>query len=103
MKTLWVLIIVIAVVTGLHAHKATQRSAISGKILPQGVGKTIWAIRGHDSLRLITNGGAFHIEAKPGNYTLVIDSKNPYENVFFENILVVDGKTTQLGEVKLSQ
>jgi hypothetical protein len=103
MKTVWVLIAVIAVVSVLHAYKAAQRSGISGKIIPYGVGQTIWAVRGNDSVRLVTTGGAFLIEAKPGSYNVIINGKEPFSNLLLQNIEVVNGKTTELGEVKLSQ
>lgn len=103
MKTLWVLILVIAVVCALHAFKSAQKSAISGRITPAESGQRVWAIHGNDSLSLIPTGGSFLIEARPGIYKIIVDAKEPYKDVLMENIEVTNGKTTDVGEIKLTQ
>jgi hypothetical protein len=103
MKTLWVLILVIVSVCVLHAFKAGQKSGISGRITPADGGQRVWAIQGSDSLSLIPTGGSFLIEAKPGLYKILVDAKEPYKDVLMENIEVTNGKTTDVGEIKLTQ
>src|SRR5688572_4077604 len=103
MKTVWVLALVIAVVCVLHAFKAAQKSGISGRITPAESGQTVWAIQGSDSLSLVPTGGSFLIEAKPGLYKIIVDAKEPYKDVMLENIEVTNGKTTDVGEIKLTQ
>ena len=103
MKTLWVLILVIVSVCVLHAFKAAQKSGISGRITPPESGQRVWAIQGSDSLSLIPTGGSFLIEAKPGLYKILVHAKEPYKDVLMENIEVTNGKTTDVGEIKLTQ
>jgi hypothetical protein len=103
MKTLWVLILVIAVVCVLHAFKAAQKSGITGRITPAESGQMVYAIQGADTLRLVPNGGSFLIEAKPGLYKIIVDAKETYKDVLIENIEVTNGKTTDVGEIKLTQ
>ena len=103
MKTLWVLITVIALVTALHAFKAAQKAGLSGRITPAESGLMVWAIQGSDSLSLVPTGGSFLIEARPGIYKIIVDAKEPYKDVMLENVEVVNGKTTDVGEIKLTQ
>ena len=103
MKTVWVLITVISMVVVLHAFKAAQRSAISGRINPSDAGQLVLAIQGADTVKMIPAGGAFLIEARPGLYKLIVDAKEPFKDVLMENIEVVNGKTTDVGEIKLTQ
>jgi hypothetical protein len=103
MKTRWVLILVIAIVTILHAYRAAQKSGISGRITPADAVVLVYAIQGTDSLKFIPTAGSFLIEAKPGLYKIIIDGKEPYKDVMLENIEVSNGKTTDLGEIKLSR
>jgi hypothetical protein len=103
MKTLWVLVAVISMVCVLHAFKSAQKSGLSGRITPAESGLMVWAIQGSDSLSLVPTGGSFLIEAKPGIYKIIIDAKEPYKDVLLENIEVTNGKTTDVGEIKLTQ
>ena len=103
MKTLWVLVGVISIVCILHAFKAAQRSGLSGRITPAESAQMVWAIQGNDSLSLVPTGGSFLIEAKPGIYKIIVDAKEPYKDVLLENIEVTNGKTTDVGEIKLTQ
>lgn len=94
---------VVAVVIVLHAFKAAQKSGLSGRITPAAFGRMVWAIQGSDTLRLEPENGSFIIEAKPGIYRIIIDAKDPYIDVLLENIEVITGKTTEVGEIKLTQ
>ena len=103
MKTLWVLILVIAVVCVLHAFKAAQKSGISGRITPAESGQMVWAIHGSDTLRLVPTDGSFLIEAKTGIYKIIVDAKEPLKDVLMENIEVTNARTIDVGEIKLTQ
>jgi len=103
MKTTWVLVAVISIVSVLHAFKAVQTSGISGRITPADAAQMVWAIQGSDSLRLVPAGGTFMIEARPGLYKVIVDAREPFKDVLLENIEVTTGKTTDVGEIKLTQ
>jgi hypothetical protein len=103
MKTVWVLISVIIVVIALHAFRAAQRSGISGRINPSDAGQMVFAVHGADTVKLIPSNGSFLLEARPGLYKLIVDAKEPYKDVLMENVEVVNGKTTDVGEIKLTQ
>jgi len=42
-------------------------------------------------------------DVKPGNYNLIIEAKAPYKNATREDILVTQGATTDVGEIKLGK
>jgi hypothetical protein len=103
MKTVWVLIGVIILVVVLHAFKAAQRAGISGRISPGDAGQMVFAVQGSDTVKLVPSNGSFLLEARPGIYKLIVDAKEPFKDVLMENIEVVNGKTTDVGEIKLTQ
>jgi len=103
MKTVWVLIGVISVVIVLHAFKAAERSGISGRLTPANGGQMIWAIRGTDTLKWVPSDGDFLIEARPGLYNIFVDTKQPFKDVLLENVRVSNGRTTDVGVIKLSK
>ncbi len=43
------------------------------------------------------------LEAKPGIYKVIVDAKQPFKDVLIESVEVTSGKTTDLGEIKVSQ
>jgi hypothetical protein len=52
----------------------------------------------------MVTGGAFEISvSKPGTYRLVIEAKPPYRNAARENVMVREGQTTDVGEIKLEK
>lgn len=103
MKTSWVLVALIAIVSLLHAYKAALVSGISGRVSPTDAVEFVWAIQGKDSLKSVPANGVFMLEAKPGLYKVIIDAKQPYKDVLLESVEVTDGKTTDLGEIKVIQ
>ena len=103
MKTIWVLVALIATVSLLHAYKAALVSGISGRVSPTDAVEFVWAIQGTDSLKSVPANGVFMLEAKPGLYKVIVDAKQPYKDVLVESVEVTDGKTTDLGEIKIIQ
>lgn len=103
MKTSWVLVLLLAIVSLLHAYKAVLVSGISGRVSPTDAVEYVWAIQGKDSLKSVPANGVFMLEAKPGLYRVIVDAKQPYKDVLLESIEVTDGKTTDLGEIKIIQ
>lgn len=103
MKTSWVLVTLLAVVTLLHAYKAALVFGINGKVSPTDAVEYIWAIQGKDSLRTVPANRVFMLEAKPGLYKVIVDAKQPFKDVLLESVEVTDGKATDLGEIKIIQ
>ena len=103
MKTKWTLVVIVLVAIILHAYKDFQTSGISGRLSPRDAAETVWAIQGVDSIKTIPANGVFILEAKPGIYKVIVDAKQPYKDVLVESIEVTLGKTTDLGEIKISE
>lgn len=103
MKSKWTLVLIVLMAIVLHAYKAFQSAGISGKVSPQNAAELILAIEGADSIKVIPANGVFMLEAKPGMYKVIVDAKEPFKDVLIKSIEVTSGKTTDLGEIKVSQ
>jgi hypothetical protein len=103
MKSKWTLVVIVLMAITLHAYKDFQTSGISGRVTPRDAVEMIWAIRGTDSFKTVPANGVFMLEAKPGIYKVIVDAKQPYKDILVESIEVTSGKTTDLGEIKISQ
>jgi len=93
---------VAAFALGLAAFTGTQ-TGIVGRVVPQDAVDLVWAISGTDSLKTNVTSGAFSLPAKAGTYKVIVDAKDPYQDVTFENVEVRDGEATDLGEITLQQ
>ena len=94
----------VLVLVGLfHAFKAVQSSVITGKIVPFDAVDQVFAIQGKDSLKAIPDKGIFVLQAKPGTYTVIIDSKKSFKDIMLDPVKVNERKTTDLGEIKIIQ
>lgn len=87
---------------GLVAFTGTQ-TGIVGKVVPADGVELVWAVSGTDSLKTNVTSGTFSLPAKPGTYKVIIDAKEPYKDVTFDNVEVKDGEPTDLGEIALQQ
>ncbi len=103
MKSKWTLVLIVLMAIVLHAYKAFQTAGISGRVSPQNAAEMILATHGADSIKVIPANGVFMLEAKPGMYKVIVDAKQPFKDVLIESIEVTSGKTTDLGEIKVSQ
>jgi hypothetical protein len=92
-------------VAGLFAFNKIDfdPGSIKGTVVPADGAVRAWAVSGTDTLRsAIKDDGAFLItEAKPGTYRVIIEAKPGYKNAAKENVTVVDGQPTDVGEIKL--
>jgi hypothetical protein len=102
-QALWVLIIIVAAISGLHARRLNQASIITGRVSPATAVNQILAIRGTDSVRTILKDGAFILQLKTGRYKIIINAIRPYKDVVKEGIFAEPGKNTDLGEINLEQ
>ncbi len=98
------LLAVAALTFGAFAFKSFEGGSITGKVIPPDGAREAWAITGTDTLKTAVSQGAFAFtNAKAGTYTVVIDAKEPYKAATITDVKVADGKSTDLGEIKLAQ
>ena len=105
MKTFKTGVIALGIATaGLFAFKTIDTGSIKGTITPADGATRAWALSATDTLRADIQAGGFEItNAKAGTYRLIIEAKPPYKNTAKDNVKVLDGQPTNVGEVKLSQ
>lgn len=96
---LYCAVLIISLVT-LAAFTGNQ-SSITGKIKPVDGADLVWLISGKDSVKHSIVTGNIAINVNPGIYKLIIDAKEPYQDVFMENVEVKPGMTLELGEIFL--
>ncbi len=76
-------------------------SGVHGIISPADGATQVWAVANKDSVSAVPMTGNFSIDLKPGNWKLHVVTVSPYKDVFIENVLVEEGKYTDVGEIKL--
>jgi hypothetical protein len=103
MKKILVSIFALAVI-GIFAFNNADNGAISGKVTPADGASQVWAFQGTDTLNAPISDGAFNVkDVKAGTYTVIVGAKSPFKDVTVTNVKVQDDKTTDLGEIKLSE
>jgi len=105
MKSIQTGIVALGIATaGLFAFKSVDTGSIKGTITPADGATKVWALSSADTLRADIHAGGFEITgAKAGTYRLIIEAKPPYRNTAKDNVAVVDGQPTNVGEIKLGQ
>jgi len=89
---------------GLFAFKSIDTGSIKGTVTPADGATKVWALSSTDTLKADIQAGSFEIlNAKAGSYRLIIEAKPPYRNTAKDNVVVVDGQPTNVGEIKLNQ
>ncbi len=98
-------ILFVILITVSSFLKLPAGGSVKGTINPADGGIRASVISATDSFKsLINNEGVFVItDIKPGNYNLIIEAKAPYRNATREDILVTEGGTTDVGEIKLGK
>ena len=105
-KTGLTLLATILGVVALHSfnsHNSQKAGTISGSIVPADGALLVWAIQNADTIKGAPANGIFTLAAKSGTWKVIIDAKEPYQDVMMENVQVSDGKETSLGEIKLQR
>ena len=102
-KTGLTLILTILGVVALHSFNLQKAGTISGSVVPADGAIMIWAIQATDTVKAAPANGFFSLAANGGTWKVVIDAKEPYQDVMMENVQVSDGKETSLGEIKLQR
>ena len=84
--------------------RTREGGTISGKVTPMDGASKTWAIQGPDTLNVPIADGTFTFQGiKNGTYTVTVEAKQPFRNVTIDNVLVEEGKITDLGNIKLEQ
>ncbi|SEW01391.1 carboxypeptidase-like regulatory domain-containing protein [Chitinophaga arvensicola] len=92
-----------AVAFGAFAFKGVDGGTIAGKVTPAEGATEAWAIQGTDTLTSAVTDGAFNFQnAKAGAYTVIIGAKAPFKPATVTDVKVDNGKSTDLGEIKLA-
>ncbi len=102
-KTGLTLCATILAVVALHSFNNQTAGSISGSVVPADGALIVWAIQNTDTVKAAPVNGVFSLTAKSGTWKVIIDSKEPYQDVMMENVQVSDGKETSLGEIKLQR
>ncbi len=102
-KTGLTLCATILAVVVLHSFNSQKAGTISGSIVPADGALLVWAIQNTDTVKAAPANGLFTINARSGTWKVIIDAKEPYQDVMMENVQVNDGKETSLGEIKLQR
>lgn len=89
---------------GIFAFKGIDNGGIKGMVNPADGAVQAWAFSGTDTVKVPVTDGAFELTGlKAGDYKLEIEAKAPYKNAVKENISVMEGQTTDIGEIRLDQ
>lgn len=102
-KKLQVAVMALFTTAAVYGFAYQTSSGVTGKIIPPEGAVAVWAIQGTDSLSVKPVVGLFNLELKPGWYSIVVQTNQPYKPVQFEKMQVQEGKTIDLGEIKLEK
>ena len=97
------LCLVIAVVIGIHAERLLHNGSIEGRISPALASPSVIAVRGNDSVKVISNNGHFGMELQPGDWKLIFAVKELNGLPIEKKVQVFEGQRINLGEIRLSQ
>jgi hypothetical protein len=97
------LCLIIIVVIGIHAERLLHNGSIEGRVSPARASSSIIAVRGDDSVKVISNDGHFGMELQPGDWRLIFAVKEFYGNPTEKKVQVLEGKHINLGEIHLTQ
>lgn len=81
-----------------------QTSGVRGTVFPPEAVKSIILTSSRDTIRTYhQDGKSFYLEARPGNYRLIIEPTVEYRPFYVENIIVEAGKMTDIGDLVLQK
>ena len=102
MKNTGVIFCILIFLIGAFIPVRHSLSSIYGSIEPQDAAKKVFAIQARDTFAVIPIAGKFSIAVSAGTWKLYVQAAKPFKDVTVENILVVEGKSTDAGVVRLS-
>ena len=96
--------IVSAAAAGLLAFSSLRDGSIHGTVSPAEGGVRAWAESYTDMLKAPIVNGSYEITgAKPGTYKVIIEAKPPYRNAAKDGVMVSDGQSSDVGEIRLEK
>jgi hypothetical protein len=79
-------------------------SPVKGSVNPSNGALRAWVVSKTDTVNAPVIQGNFMItNVKPGNYTLMVEGKPPFRDSYKQDILVVDGQSTDVGVIQMYQ
>jgi hypothetical protein len=86
----------------LAFHKTPAGGGIRGTVSPAEGAKTVWAVSTSDTAKGSVMNGAFEITTnKEGVYKVIVEAIPPYRNAAKDNVTVVNGQSTDVGQINL--
>jgi hypothetical protein len=101
MKKLIIVLSIIVFIAGVFAGRQVSISSIYGNIEPADAAKKVMAVSGSDSLVVIPQSGKFSIAVTPGKWAIYVQAVGPYKNAVLQNIIVEEGRSTDVGTIRL--
>jgi len=97
------LCLIIIAVIGIHAERLLHNGTIEGRISPAIATPSIIAVRGSDSVNVISNNGHFGTDLRPGDWKLIFASSEYNAVPTEKRVQVLEGQRINLGEIRLTQ
>lgn len=86
----------------LFSFALINDGSIQGKITPATGAQTVLVVAGKDTITAQLNSGQFVFpKIKPGTYTLWVKGIPPLKDTTIVNVAVIEGNTTDVGEIML--
>jgi hypothetical protein len=106
MKKVKTALVALSIATaGLFAFNSNPLTgSIRGTVSPADGAARVWAISTSDTATGNIQNGAFEIgTAKEGVYKVIVEAKPPYRNAAKDNVTVVNGQSTDVGQINLER
>lgn len=88
----------------VSAFTSLQSNSIKGTVTPADKAVKAWALSSSDTVSAPIVNGSFEIQnVKAGDYSVIIEAQAPYANTRRKDVMVTEGQTTDVGEIKLQQ
>jgi len=97
------LCLIIVVVIGIHAERILHNGSIVGKITPAKESSSVTAVRGKDSVKMMSADGHFGMELQPGDWKLIFASQEFNVPFIERKVQIQEGRRIDLGEIRLTQ
>jgi hypothetical protein len=94
---------IILMVICIHAERLLHQGSVAGRISPAQDAPSVIAVRGHDSVKVVSNEGHFGMELQPGNWKLIFATKNSNILPTERRVRVLEGQHINLGEIRMSR
>ena len=102
MKKMAILLLsAVIIMMSAFVSKSYIKSGAQGKIDPADGAKEVWAISNSDSVSVVPQSGNFSLDLKPGKWKIHVVAIAPLKDAFVNDVIVQDGKYTDVGEIKL--